>query len=73
MEFASVGSVILPSKPIQLAVEDKLAALRRIDKSRPLNRKGRKCPTPATSERGVERKSKRIPRAFRFGLVLASG
>jgi hypothetical protein len=36
-EFASVGSVILPSKPIQLAAEDKLAALRRIDKSRPWN------------------------------------
>jgi hypothetical protein len=29
--------VILPSKPIQLAAEDKLAALRRIDNSRPWN------------------------------------
>jgi hypothetical protein len=36
-EFASVGSVILPSPPIQLAAEDKLAALRRIDKGRPWN------------------------------------
>ena len=37
MEFASVGSVILPSQPIQLAAEDKLAALRRLDKSRAWN------------------------------------
>jgi len=36
-EFASVGSVILPSQPIQLAGEEKLAALRRIDKDRPWN------------------------------------
>ncbi len=36
-EFASVGSVILPSRPIRLAAEDKLAALRRIDKGRPWN------------------------------------
>jgi hypothetical protein len=36
-EFASVGSVILPSLPIQLAAEDKLAALRRLDKSRAWN------------------------------------
>src|SRR5438105_9340194 len=34
MEFASVGSVTLPSRPIRLAAEDKLAALRRIDKDR---------------------------------------
>jgi len=36
-EFASVGSVILPSQPIRLAGEEKLAALRRIDKDRPWN------------------------------------
>ena len=34
-EFASVGGVILPSQPIRLIGEDKLTALRRIDKSRP--------------------------------------
>ena len=34
-KFASVGSVILPSQPIRLAGEDKLVALRRIDKGRP--------------------------------------
>ena len=32
--FASVCSVILPSQPIRLAAEDKLAAWRRLDKSR---------------------------------------
>jgi hypothetical protein len=36
-EFASVGSVILPSQPIRPAGEHKLAALRRIDKGRPWN------------------------------------
>jgi len=36
-EFASVQSVSSSSQPIRLAVEDKLAALRRIDKSRPWN------------------------------------
>src|SRR4029077_21049036 len=36
-EFASVASVILPSQAIQLAAEDKLAALRRLDKSRAWN------------------------------------
>ena len=36
-EFASVGSVFSPSQPIRLTVEDKLAALRRIDKSRAWN------------------------------------
>ncbi|PYL82398.1 MAG: hypothetical protein DMF14_04330 [Verrucomicrobia bacterium] len=34
-EFASLGSVIRPSRPIRLAAEDKLEALRRIDKGRP--------------------------------------
>src|SRR6266513_5579628 len=34
-EFASLGSVIPPSQPIRLAAEDKLEALRRIDKGRP--------------------------------------
>ena len=33
-EFASVGSVIPPSQPIRLARDDKLPALRRIDKGR---------------------------------------
>src|SRR5207249_11950989 len=33
-EFASVGSVIPPSQPIRLARDDKLVALRRIDKGR---------------------------------------
>jgi hypothetical protein len=36
-EFASAGSVIRPSQPIQLAAEDKLAALRRLDKSQAWN------------------------------------
>jgi hypothetical protein len=36
-EFASVGSVISPSQPIQPGAEDKLAALRRLDKSRAWN------------------------------------
>jgi hypothetical protein len=36
-KFASVGSVIPPSQPIRLAAEDKLAALRRLDKSRAWN------------------------------------
>src|SRR5438093_2683757 len=33
-KFASVRNVSSPSQPIRLAAEDKLAALRRIDKSR---------------------------------------
>jgi len=36
-EFASVGSVISPSQPIQPGAEDKLAALRRLDKNRAWN------------------------------------
>ena len=36
-KFATVQSVFSPSQPIRMAVEDKLAALRRIDKSRPWN------------------------------------
>src|SRR5437868_7547374 len=36
-EFASVQSVSSSSQPIRLTVEDKLAALRRLDKSRPWN------------------------------------
>ena len=36
-EFASVGSMLSPSQPIRLAVEDKLAALRRIDEGRAWN------------------------------------
>jgi hypothetical protein len=32
-QFASLGSVILPSQPIRLVAEDKLAALRRLDKA----------------------------------------
>jgi len=36
-EFASVGSVISPSQPIQPGAEDKLAALRRLDRSRAWN------------------------------------
>jgi hypothetical protein len=36
-EFASVGSVISPSQPIQPGAEDKLAALRRLDQSRAWN------------------------------------
>jgi hypothetical protein len=36
-EFASLGSVIRPSRPIRLAAEDKLEALRRIDKGRAWN------------------------------------
>jgi hypothetical protein len=34
-EFTIIGSVFSPSAPIRLAAEDKLAALRRIDSSRP--------------------------------------
>jgi hypothetical protein len=37
MEFAGVDGVILPSKPVGLAREDKLTALRRLDKSRAWN------------------------------------
>jgi hypothetical protein len=33
-KFASVQAVISPSQPLGLAAEDKLAALRRLDKSR---------------------------------------
>ena len=36
-KFATVRNVSSPSQPIRLAAEDKLAALRRIDKSRPWN------------------------------------
>ena len=36
-EFASVGSVISPSQPLQPGAEDKLAALRRLDKGRAWN------------------------------------
>ena len=36
-EFASVGSVLPPSQPIEVAAEDKLATLRRLDKSRAWN------------------------------------
>jgi len=36
-KFASVRNVSSPLQPIRLAAEDKLAALRRIDKSRPWN------------------------------------
>ena len=36
-KFATVRNVSFPSQPIRLAAEDKLAALRRIDKSRPWN------------------------------------
>ena len=36
-KFATVQNVSSPSQPIRLASEDKLAALRRIDKSRPWN------------------------------------
>src|SRR3989440_5720797 len=36
-EFASVQSVSSSSRPSRLAAEDKLAALRRIDKGRPWN------------------------------------
>jgi len=36
-EFASLRNVSSPSQPIRLAAEDKLDALRRIDKSRPWN------------------------------------
>ena len=36
-KFASVASMLSPSQPIRLGGEDKLAALRRIDKSRAWN------------------------------------
>ena len=36
-EICQRSNVFSPSQPIRLAVEDKLAALRRIDKSRPWN------------------------------------
>jgi hypothetical protein len=36
-EFASVRNVFSPSQPIRRAAEDKLAALRRLDKSRAWN------------------------------------
>jgi len=36
-EFASIASMLSPSQPIRLAVEDKLAALRRLDRGRPWN------------------------------------
>jgi hypothetical protein len=36
-QFATIGAMLSPEKPIRLAVEDKLAALRRLDKSRAWN------------------------------------
>jgi hypothetical protein len=36
-EFATVASMLSPSQPIQPGAEDKLAALRRLDKSRAWN------------------------------------
>jgi len=36
-EFASVGSMLSPSQPLQPGAEDKLAALRRLDKNRAWN------------------------------------
>jgi hypothetical protein len=36
-EFATVGSMLSPSQPIRPVAEDKLAALRRLDKSRAWN------------------------------------
>ena len=36
-EFVSIGRMLLPSQPIRLDAEDKLAALRRLDKSRAWN------------------------------------
>jgi len=36
-EFATIGGMLSPSQPIRLPVEDKLAALRRLDKSRTWN------------------------------------
>jgi len=36
-EFATIGVMLSPSQPIRLPAEDKLAALRRLDKSRAWN------------------------------------
>ena len=36
-EFVTIGRMLLPSQPIRLGAEDKLAALRRLDKSRAWN------------------------------------
>jgi hypothetical protein len=36
-ELATIGSMLSPSQPIRLAAEDKLAALRRLDKGRAWN------------------------------------
>src|SRR5258705_6371979 len=36
-QFATIGAMLFPSLPIRLDVEDKLAALRRLDKSRAWN------------------------------------
>ena len=36
-EFVTIGRMLLPSQPIRLDAEDKLAALRRLDKSRAWN------------------------------------
>jgi hypothetical protein len=36
-EFATIASMLSPSQPIQPGAEDKLAALRRLDKSRAWN------------------------------------
>ena len=36
-EFATIASMLSPSQPIQAGAEDKLAALRRLDKSRAWN------------------------------------
>jgi hypothetical protein len=36
-QFATIGAMLFPSQPIPLDAEDKLAALRRLDKSRAWN------------------------------------
>jgi len=36
-QFATIGAMLFPSQPIRLDAEDKLAALRRLDKSRAWN------------------------------------
>jgi hypothetical protein len=36
-QFATIGVMLFPSQPIRLDTEDKLAALRRLDKSRAWN------------------------------------
>ena len=37
MQFATIGAMLSPSQPIRLDAKDKLAALRRLDKSRAWN------------------------------------